>query len=87
MLIFLTICQVRFAGSASGSRRVRVLKNGASVIAETGVGTTTGLITAPMNAAAHVPLGVGDYVVAEVFQSSGGALDLDPLSSFSLALA
>lgn len=80
---FLATLNIRWAVNTTGRRRARILRNGATTVADQIVEANM-LGTAPPSMAGYVMLGVGDYVLCEVWQSSGAALDLDPVSTFAL---
>lgn len=65
-----------WALSSTGIRRIRILRNGAQVVGFSAQDAVTfGVSTNTLSA--EVYLGATEYVTANVWQNSGGALDLD----------
>jgi hypothetical protein len=82
-LPFLVVLQVKFATNGTGKRRARIYKNATEIVAESGI-SGADVSSGPINLSMLLQMVSGDFVTAEVFQDSGGALDLDPLSTFAV---
>lgn len=67
---------VRFAANATGYRQVRIILNGATVLASATVASIGAGASTEVPISVHVDLAAGDYVELVVFQDSGGALDV-----------
>jgi hypothetical protein len=83
---FRAYLQVKFASNTVGNRRARIWKSdgtNASVVAEGGIGASS-VSTGPINLVAFFQLAQGEWAYCDVFQNSGGALDLDVSSTFTL---
>src|SRR5579859_4282757 len=76
-------CQVQFASNATGYRRLKIRKNGTTIIAEAEATAVNGDVTTlDCSVIEHHPAS-GDYYEALVLQNSGGALNADSLAGQS----
>lgn len=71
-----------FASGGGNQRFIRILLNGSSNVLSAQVGVS-GSITFASTVAGILLLAVGDYIEAQVFQDSGGALNVTANSAFS----
>jgi hypothetical protein len=75
--LYLAIANVTFDANATGSRGIRFAKNGTVVTGTTTVVLNTGAgITPQVGTMAVLVLAAADYLEAQAFQSSGGALNI-----------
>ena len=71
---YLLMGKVQFASNATGTRRVRIVLNGITVLAEVQVpASNVGVVTLPILTVDT--FAAADYVELEVYQDSGGALN------------
>lgn len=74
-IMLIVVCRARWATNATGNRRIRPLKNGTLFGSHT-IGGLTGDPT-DQTITEFTLAAAGDTIQMEVYQSSGGALDLD----------
>lgn len=75
---------VRFAVNATGHRQVRLLVDGSTEIARVSqMAVTTGSIATMMEVFSVSELGAGQYVTVQVYQDSGGALNVEAQGNYS----
>lgn len=74
--VWIFTAQVSFDLNATGVRRVKILKNGTTILGQTSVPAVSGFTTVvPVTAFDDAP-SVGDYYEVQVLQNSGGALNV-----------
>jgi hypothetical protein len=71
-----------FAANAAGARYARLLLNGATALAEDGE-SSVGADAQPVSVATIYSLAAGDYVEAQVYQNSGGSLNLTSAGAYT----
>lgn len=74
---YLVAASVAFAANATGSRFLRLLVNGSIYIAIVSSHGNSAALDTLLIAAAFYDLAAGDYVEADVHQTSGGALNVN----------
>lgn len=75
---------VRFEPNSTGTRGVRILLNGTTAIAEEyGDAPATGTTTWRQTCTTGYNFAAGDYIECEVYQASGGNLDLQYIDGYS----
>lgn len=72
---------VRFASNTTGNRQVRILLNGTTMIARDQRSASTGVVYS--NVTTTYRLNASDYVTLNVFQDSGGNLNVEREASWS----
>ncbi len=80
---FLIGANCQTAANSTGSRRVRIRLNGATVIALVMDNDPDGTLTCPLFASVLYDLSANDYVTCDVFQDSGGSLDISAVTDWS----
>jgi len=81
---YLVILQIRWDGNATGVRMINILENGSTSRAVEGVAPgSASTFSARMIASVIVNLEANDFVTSEVFQDSGGALNVASTSDDS----
>ncbi|WBP87036.1 hypothetical protein [Kitasatospora cathayae] len=84
---YLVIGTASWAASATGSRNVAIAKNGTFVSpAQSGIDASRTDINQTVQVSALVSLAVGDYVQAQVYQSTGGALSTNASGNCGLSV-
>lgn len=79
--LWLIGASVFFAGSATGTRQASIVLNGATaLVIDAGDGDATGNGLTPQ---CIYRLAAADYVTAQVFQSSGGALNVNATGNYT----
>lgn len=79
---YLISATVAFNANATGTRRAFIKLNGANYIAATTVPAASGIATR-LNLSTLYALRVWDYVECEVFQDSGGALNIESIADYT----
>jgi hypothetical protein len=74
---------IAFASNNTGIRAVRLLANGATQIALKQVGATQGFATVIDLSMPPYPFSVNDYIQAQVYQNSGGSLNVLNVGNYS----
>jgi hypothetical protein len=72
---------VRFASNTTGARQTRILLNGTTMIVRDLRSASTGLVYVSMTTIYH--LTAGDYLTLNVYQDSGGALNVEVEGNWS----
>lgn len=75
--VYLISVQVTFAANATGLRMVRLTKNGTATILGEDSHPTTAAEATTLNLTTQASLAANDYVICRVYQTSGGALDVN----------
>lgn len=81
--VYLVCATLRWAVNPSGIRAVSLLLNGSLVICGTTTHTTNSGNTFTMSAATLYALDLGDFLEVQVYQSSGGNLNIAAVAAFS----
>lgn len=74
--LYVVTAGVEFATNGAGQRQVMIVKNGVTFIALDGRQTPAAALPARFVTTAQDLLAVGDYLEIQVFQNSGGALNV-----------
>ena len=76
--------QVEFAHNVTGIRVLYIVLNAVTIIAElTLYAINAATVPTAMQVQCHYALAVNDYVICQVFQNSGGALNIQASNNFS----
>jgi hypothetical protein len=81
--IYVCTAQMNFAGNATGTRRVQILLNSATLIANTEISAVGAGQTALTALAVWQFNGSTDYIEMQVFQNSGGSLTSPNIGNYS----
>lgn len=80
---YLIFANVEFAANATGVRYINIALNGATVIGSQTSLSSDVTIPARINASVIYDLAVNDYIEVNVYQDSGGALNVTSAANFS----
>ncbi len=80
----LLTAQIFWASSGTGIRGLGLIKDGTTTIAEAAISAST-VATGPLNLARLALADPSTYFHCEVWQNSGGSLDLEPVGSIFTA--
>lgn len=81
--VYLMSATVAFAVNATGTRMVSILINGTTSLASVHATAAVGGLTTRIVTTTIYPMAVNDYIEASVYQSSGGALNVDSGANYT----
>ena len=84
---YLITAGVQFSPNSTGQRRVAIMRNGSQTTARTWVDATGGGQPTDISISTLYALSVNDYVEIEVYQDSGGAINVSSVSPYTPELS
>jgi hypothetical protein len=80
--VYIIGANVGFAANATGTRRIRIQLNGSTTIAQMNYNNLGGSVSTTMLAMTSYILTTSDYITCEVYQDSGGNLNVNAGAQF-----